>query len=300
MAAHTKEVVIRAPAKINVGLAVGKRRPDGYHGLETLFQAVSLYDRISLRKRRQGIRLVSRDFPADDPSNLAVKAAEIFFRETGLSGGVDIALEKRIPLGGGLGGGSSDGAAVLLGMSRLYGVTPSATDLMAWAAALGSDVPFFLTAGAALGRGRGELLESLPAFGAKPAVVIHAPPVVSSTAAVYGDYRPKSLTRRGDESTILLRRWRSGDPLKLGKALFNDLEETVFLRHPPLRLVKEKLLELGAFGAQVSGSGACIFGLFPDGRSARRAAGKIDAVFSGRSFTGRFLPPRRRWGVVKW
>jgi 4-diphosphocytidyl-2-C-methyl-D-erythritol kinase len=293
------EVAIRAPAKVNLGLEVRGRRGDGYHEIRTLFSAVSLADRLLLRRRPRGIRLLCRGFPDIGRENLAWKAAELFFRESGLAGGVEITLEKRIPVGGGLGGGSSDAAAVLLGASRLYGVRPAEGDLARWAASLGSDVPFFLAGGAALGTGRGERIAMLEGKPSAAGLVIYAPGFESSTAAVYGDLRPRRLTRENDRFTILLQSWRNGDLEALGEALFNDLESTVFRRHPELEEARTRLLDAGALGSAVSGSGACLFGLFPGRPQARLAAAEVRSSLSGRCFTADFLPARRRWGVVK-
>lgn len=294
-----REVAIRAPAKVNLGLEVRGRRGDGYHGIRTLFQAVSLADRLLLRRRPRGIRLLCRGFPDIGRKNLAWKAASLFFRESGLSGGVEIVLDKRIPVGGGLGGGSSDAAAVLLGASRLYGVRPSAGDLARWAASLGSDVPFFLTGGAALGTGRGERIEALEGEPPPAGLVIYAPGFESSTTAVYGDLRPQRLTRENDRLTILLQCWEEGDIAALGGALFNDLEGAVLRRHPELEEARTGLLAAGALGAAVSGSGACLFGLFPGRPQARLAAGRVGSSLPGCCLVADFLPPRRRWGVVK-
>jgi 4-diphosphocytidyl-2-C-methyl-D-erythritol kinase len=294
-----REVAILAPAKVNLGLEVRGKRSDGYHEIRTLFQAVSLADRLLLKRRRRGIQLRCRDFPDIGRENLAWKAADLFFRESGLTGGVEITLEKRIPVGGGLGGGSSDAAAVLLGASRLYGVRPAEVDLTRWAASLGSDVPFFLAGGAAIGTGRGERIERVEGKVPAAGLVIYAPGFESSTAAVYDSCRPRRLTGKSNTLTILLRCWKEGDLAALGTALFNDLEETVFSRHPELEEAQRRLLAAGALGAPVSGSGACLFGLFPGRPQARRAARAFSKEMPGRCFTARFLPARRRWGVVK-
>ncbi len=291
-------VAIRAPAKINLGLEVRARRPDGYHELRTLFQAVSLSDRLTLRRRNRGVRLTCRNFSDSGPDNLAWKAAALFFERSGTRGGLEIELDKRIPVGGGLGGGSSDAAAVLLGACRLFRLRPPREVLAEWAAALGSDVPFFLGSGAALGTGRGEVIEPLEESGPEAAVLLYAPGFHLSTADVYRLHRLR-LTRKRDELTILLRRWSKGSLGPGGKALFNDLEETVFGIRPRLAAVKRRLLGEGAAGAQVSGSGSCIFAIFPSKERARRAASILGREFSGRWMVESFLGPRRYWGVVK-
>lgn len=291
-------VAIRAPAKVNLGLEVRARRPDGYHEIRTLFQAVSLSDRLTLRRRSRGIRLTCRNFSDSGPENLAWKAAALFFERSGTRGGLEIELDKRIPVGGGLGGGSSDAAAVLLGACRLFRIRPPRQVLAEWAALLGSDVPFFLASGAALGTGRGEVIEPLEESVPEAAVLLYSPGFHLSTADVYRLHRPR-LTRKRYELTILLRRWREGSLGPVGKALFNDLEDTVFGIQPRLAAVKGRLLAEGAAGAQVSGSGGCIFAIFPSKERARKTASLLEGEFPGRWMLGSFRGPRRYWGVVK-
>ncbi len=293
------EVLIRAPAKVNIGLEVVRKRRDGYHEIRTLFQAVSLADRIRLRKRRRGIRLDCPGVPGRKEQNLAWCAAALFLERTEAGGGLHIDLDKRIPVGGGLGGGSSDAAAVLLGASRLFGLKPPAEDLAAWAGELGSDVPFFLFGGAAVGSGRGERIEPLRGKVPPGRLLIYAPPFSSSTAEVYSDHRRRRLTGAGERLTLLVRKWRRAGAAGIGGALFNDLERTVLRRHPELTEAKDLLLAHGAAGAQVSGSGSCLFGIYATPRQAARAAGALRGRLPGKLTVARFLPPRLRWGVVK-
>ncbi len=293
------EIRIRAPAKINLGLEVRERRRDGYHQLRTIYQAISLYDRLRLRRRPRGIVVRCRRLPRCGRDNLAWRAAALFVERTGAPGGLEIDLEKAIPVGGGLGGGSSDAAAVLLGAGRLFDIRVPLDELHRWAATLGSDVPFFLRAGAASGSGRGEEISPLPLFRRPVAVLIFDPGFAISTAEIYRTFRPHRLTTKEDKFTMLLSRWRSGTAAGLGRTLFNDLEETVFHRYPQLAEVKECFLRQGARGAQLSGTGACLFGLFGTRGEAARAARAVSAAFAGRCLAARFLPPRRRWGVVK-
>lgn len=293
------EVNIRAPAKINLGLEVLGRRPDGYHRLRTILQAVSLYDRLRLRRRSRGIRVRCRGLPECGQNNLAWRAAAIFLERSGVRGGLEIDLVKGIPVGGGLGGGSSDAAAVLLGASRLFCVSPTPEKLHEWAADLGSDVPFFLLSGTALGTGRGEIIEPLPPLRRAVRVLIYDPGFEVSTAEVYRRFRRRRLTRKVDKLNILARRWQRGGLGALGKAIFNDLEETVFNLYPRLAYARGRILEQGAKGALLSGSGSCLFGLFPAGGEASRAARVLGAELPGSCRVVHFLPPRQRWGVVK-
>lgn len=293
------ELRILAPAKVNLGLAVLGRRPDGYHELRTLFQTVSLCDRVTLRRARDGVRVRCDALPGLGESNLAHRAAVAFFEESGVAGGVRIEVAKRIPAGGGLGGGSSDAAAVLLGCCRLFGVRLSPARLRARAAELGSDVPFFLTGGAAIGSGRGEVVEPIPAFPGACAALIHLGTQGLSTAAVYGRLPPDALTGSGRDLTILLAGWRAGSLRRLGSRLFNDLEPPAFALDPGLAAVKEALLAAGAAGSLLCGSGSSVFGLFGSGAEAARARSELRGRVPGRLVTVHFLPARRRWGVVK-
>ena len=242
------EVRILAPAKINLGLAVLGRRADGYHELRTIFQAVSLCDRIALRPARSGVRVNCPALPGLGENNLAHRAAGLFLEKTGVTGGVRIDLEKRIPAEGGLGGGSSDAAAVLLGCCRLFGCLPEPGVLHDWAAALGSDVPFFLDGGSAIGSGRGEMLEPLAPFAGTVVALIHVSAAGLSTAAVYRRLRPAALTGSTRKLTILLACWQGGDLRRLAKMLFNDLEAPAFALAPELAVVKEALYAAGAAG----------------------------------------------------
>ena len=300
-------VRILAPAKINLVLAVLGPRGDGYHELRTIFQAVSLCDRVVLRPARSGVRVNCPALPDLGENNLAHRAAALFFEKTGVTGGVQIDLEKRIPSAGGLGGGSSDAAAVLLGCCRLFGQAPESGVLHEWAAALGSDVPFFLDGGAAIGSGRGEVLEPLAPFAGSVAALINLSPVGLSTAAVYrrlsslhsANQTQQRLTESTRKLTIPLACWQGGDLRRLAKVLFNDLEPPAFALAPELAVVKEALSAAGAEAALLCGSGSGVFGLFGSDSDADRARRLLRGIIPGRLIKVHFLPARRRWGVVK-
>lgn len=293
-----RAVHIRAPAKVNLGLEVLRRRSDGFHEIRTLFQALTLSDRVRMERRRDGIRLRCPAVAGRKEENLAWRAAELFFEKTGVSGGMSIAIEKHIPVGGGLGGGSSDAAAVLLGSCRLFRLKRPLEEIAEWAGELGSDVPFFLRGGAAVGTGRGERITPLPARIPAARVLIYAPPFSSSTAEVYSSWR-RRLTGKGERLTLLMKERRRGSGAGIGKALFNDLEEVVLARHPALGEAKALFLKHGASGAQVSGSGSCLFGIFASRERVSRAAGELGKALPGRLAVAGFMPPRLRWGVVK-
>jgi 4-diphosphocytidyl-2-C-methyl-D-erythritol kinase len=250
---------VRALAKINLDLRVLDKRPDGYHELRTIFQTISLSDRLDLAftpRRTTGIML---EADVDIPDNLVIKASRLCLDELRLTGSVDLRLEKRIPLGAGLGGGSSDAAAVLLALPVLAGGVIPMERLMAIARELGSDVPFFLVGGRAAGVGRGTELYPLPDAASRSALVV-APAIHVSTRDAYDSLNRGELTTQLLQNKIDSFQAGIWDSSELVGA--NDFEEAVFRKHPPLRALKQKLIKLGASPAMMSGSGSSVFGIF--------------------------------------
>jgi 4-diphosphocytidyl-2-C-methyl-D-erythritol kinase len=250
-------------AKVNLSLKVLHRRPDGYHELRTVFQTVGLADRIEFEftPARRGLEIELEDRLAI-PDNLALRAARLFCERLRVRGRLRMRLEKRIPMGAGLGGGSSNAATVLLALGPLTGKTASPEQLHEMAASLGSDVPFFLYGGTALGLGRGEELYPLPEAPPHP-VLILAPPVHVSTAEAYRALGRPALTSPGDSRKLDVFQsfvWRA----EYLSGAENDFESAVFRLHPELKRWKRKLERLGARSARLSGSGAALFGVFPD------------------------------------
>ena len=260
-----------APAKINLGLHVLRRRPDGYHDIETVFLRIPWYDTVRARPAD------TLTFTCSDPSlpvdeeNLCVQAARRLTACAGVQRGAALHLEKRLPYGAGLGSGSSDAAATLLLLRDLWALDVPDTELARLAADLGSDVPFFLDGPAAYATGRGERLEPLvdPTTGAPYAcpfhVVVVAPAVHVSTADAYRAVTPSAAGRPDLKALVCsndLARWRT--------ALVNDFEAVAFSMHPELAQIKRTLLDAGAGYAALSGSGAALFGLFEDPESTRR------------------------------
>ncbi len=258
-------------AKVNLRLHIVGRRPDGYHELRTIFQTISLHDELELELRRTpGIQL-----ECDDPSlptgreNLVYRALQLLLRELAVKTGVYVRLRKRIPVGRGLGGGSSNAAAALVGLLRLLRRRPPVPRLLAWAARLGADVPFFLLGGTALGIGRGEQVFPLPDLPRRTLVVVSPTGLSVNTREAYG-WLAARLTKRVADPTVFTfcalcwNRWSRG--------LANDFEPVVFRRHPRLRILRRALLRRGAAEAALAGSGSAVFGVFPNPAQARRAA----------------------------
>ncbi len=260
---------IRSPSKINLFLRVMGRRPDGYHEIFSLMQMVGLCDDLRLEAKGGGVEVF-----CDDPGvprgqqNLAHRAAELLKERTGAGQGARIFIRKLIPSAAGLGGGSGNAAAVLLGLNSLWGTGLPREELMALGCALGSDVPFFLSGPRALARGRGELLECLPPEEPMPVVLLR-PPVEVSSAWAYGALKMRLTSEAHDNSM-------SESMLDMENSLFiNDLEAVVSAEYPVIADLRERLMELGALGACMTGSGPTVFGLFGDDLSAGEAYRKV-------------------------
>jgi 4-diphosphocytidyl-2-C-methyl-D-erythritol kinase len=268
-------MIVRAFAKINLGLEIVGKRPDGYHDIRTLFQTVSLGDEIELEAAAGGLELTGDDPGISwDRTNLVHRAAGLLRERTGSAEGVRIAVRKMIPAGRGLGGGSSDGAATLLALNRMWGLGLGPEEMAPLARKLGADVPFFLEGGLCLGEGIGDRLTPLPDL--SPLACLFAfPPYPIATPSIYAGV-DASLTSPPKVSKIV-RFLESGD---LG-LLENDLERVIFRAHPELEPLTRFFREQGALLSQVSGSGSAVYGLFPDPASAeearRRLPGTLDA-----------------------
>ncbi|MEN2981361.1 MAG: 4-(cytidine 5'-diphospho)-2-C-methyl-D-erythritol kinase [Thermus sp.] len=261
-----------AVAKVNLGLSLLGRRPDGYHELHTLFAALSFGDRLYLEPLPEGIEFRGRY----GRRNLAYRAAEAYLERAGWPGGVRIVLEKALPEGAGLGGGSSDAAQVLLALKELY---PAEVDLGALALSLGADVPFFLMGGGAEARGVGERLRPL-ALPPLP-VVVFAPGLRLATPRVYGEVKPHDFGPELPVAEILRALAQGEEP-----PYWNALEGPAFRLHPELQGVKARLRALGLRGVLMSGSGSAFFGLAEGEEHARKAVAALR------------LQGYARWGIL--
>jgi 4-diphosphocytidyl-2-C-methyl-D-erythritol kinase len=253
---------VRAYAKINWALRITGRRDDGYHDLETLFQTISLHDTLTFREA-DGLSITCDDpsIPIDD-SNLIIRAARAVAPDAHFA----VELRKRIPAGGGLGGGSSDAAATLLALARELGIDRPLQEL---ALSLGSDVPFFLMGGTAYARGRGEDLTAMPAVRGVPLLLL-MPEQRVATARAFGMLRRFSPPLGVDRYRAMI----EDDLLSHAAELVNDFEEPIFGELPVLRALKQRLREAGAPYAAMSGSGSTIVGAF-------RSVEQRDAAMSG-------------------
>ena len=266
----------KTPAKINLGLYILNKRPDGYHELETLLQMVSLFDEIDLETAPTEVKLsCSTPGIPTDASNLVLRAVAVLkeaFPQK--SSGVRIHLKKHIPAGAGLGGGSGNAAGVLMALNRLWDLRLTRDQLAPLAAKLGSDVPFFLGGPCALGRGRGEVIEPLEPS-EKFSVVLVYPGFPIPTEEVYRELKIK-LTNPGNNISILKKFLSDSEIVALGNRLHNDLEVVVERRFPEIETIKGELLAHGAKGALVSGSGSTVFGIFDNPEHAHNACSKMN------------------------
>ncbi len=259
-------MIFLSPAKVNLHLEVLEKRPDGYHKIQTLLHRVDLYDPIEIHEGGEGIRLVTEGEPVPQGmENLAWKAAHAFFRTVGIRAKIEIRIQKKIPVGGGLGGGSSDAASMLLALNDLFRAGLDERSLMDLGAGLGADVPFFIFQKPALARGRGEILTPVK-FPAPLWFLMLAPPFQISTAWSYETF--DHLAGGKKKGSPL--RDSYPDLMDLLPVLKNDLELPAFTRYPELGRIKEQLLGKGARGALMSGSGSVVFGLFADSEEAKR------------------------------
>ncbi|MBZ5577340.1 MAG: 4-(cytidine 5'-diphospho)-2-C-methyl-D-erythritol kinase [Acidobacteriia bacterium] len=269
----TRRARVRALAKINLDLRVLGKRPDGYHELRTIFQTISLADTLDLAFTPARETSIEIGDALQIPDNLAARAARLALDAMQATGKIEMRLTKRIPMGAGLGGGSSDAAAVLLALPVLTGHVLPLPQLSALAAELGSDVTFFLLGGAAAGIGRGNEIFPLPDGPARRGVLV-APGIHVSTAEAYRLLSP-SLTTESQQNKMFSfssQVWAGG----VAEAGCNDFEAVVFRQHPGLAAIKKRLERAGASPALMSGSGSAVFGLFRTGDGVSRALAALE------------------------
>ncbi len=280
-------LVIPSPAKINLFLRVVARRPDGYHNIVTLLSRISLFDSVvlSFHQSATSVECAHPKVP-EDRTNLAYRAASIFFEALSVDEGVAIFIDKAIPVAAGLGGGSSNAAAVLMGLNEHYGRPFHNAQLMEMAGKVGADVPFFLFRDPAIARGIGNDFEAYP-YLPPLSVVLVCPPFEVSTARVYKNLNlgltnwEKSFKNRYFEENFF----------KAKHLLSNDLEQVTIAEFPEIKIIKEALVDLGAEIALMSGSGPSTFGLFKDPQQATKAIHGIRHQGSWDTFLVELLRP---------
>jgi len=277
-----KKVVTKAFAKINLSLDVLGKLDNGYHEVQMVMQSVSVFDLVTVTKIKKGIEL-STNLPylPLDNNNLAYRAAEEFFKYTGITEGVSIDISKRIPVGAGLAGGSSNASAVLKAMNKLFGTGLSLKQLCSIGVNIGADVPYCILGGTRLAEGIGEKLSSLPKM-PKCTIVLVKPAFSISTKSVYEKIDSCTDYSRPDTKN-LIKGLKDANLETIISSMGNVLEEVSITEHPILSTVKEELMNLGAVHAQMSGSGPTIFGIFKtydEARNAKKALwGKYKTVY---------------------
>lgn len=251
---------MEARAKINLTLDVLGRRPDGYHEVEMIMQTVELSDVVSFQQAPEGVA-VTTDHPllAGGESNIAHKAARLLMERYGVNKGINIHINKRIPVAAGLAGGSTDAAAVLLGLNKIWSLGLSVAELTDLGAQIGSDVPFCIIGGTALAQGRGEILTALPGV-PEMWLVLVKPALEVSTAEVYGNYNAAKVERH-PATQEAVRAIYDRNMEGLLKNLANVLESVTLSRYPEVSLVKETMISVGISQVLMSGSGPTVFGV---------------------------------------
>lgn len=262
---------IRAYAKINLGLDVIRKREDGYHEVKMVMQTIDIYDTLFIERcKEEGIHLRTDSFyiPCDE-ENLVYKAAALMKREYGLSGGIAIDLKKVIPAAAGMAGGSADAAATLLAVNEIFDLGLTRKQLMKEGVKLGADVPYCLLQGTALAEGIGEILSPLAPM-PKAYIIVVKPPLDVATADVYQALDLEAIQRHPDIDA-LADSLQSGDIRRFLPHMGNVLEEVTQRLHPTIGGIKERLTELGALIAMMSGSGPTVFGIFDEEEKAKKA-----------------------------
>jgi 4-diphosphocytidyl-2-C-methyl-D-erythritol kinase len=266
-------VTLHSAAKVNLSLDVLSRRADGYHVIRTILQSVGLYDTLRLTMTESGIGLRCNRAELESQTNLCWKAAALLRETSGVASGVAIELTKHIPMGAGLGGGSGNAAATLLALNRLWNLNWNVEQLHPLAQQLGADVPFFLRGGCALAGGIGDELTPLPdALDAW--LVLVQPHFALPTREVYEWWDDAALDV-APSTDAMLSALKNHDAKEIGQSLDNMLEAVVAPRFPEIGFIKTQLLERGATGAAMTGTGSVVFGIFADETPAQAAAQQI-------------------------
>lgn len=272
-----EKLELKALGKINLGLDVLGRRENGYHDVRMVMQTLYLYDNVTLVKKQEpGIEIESNLFflPKDE-NNIAWKAAKLLIDEFGIQSGVKIVLDKHIPVAAGMAGGSSNAAAVLYGMNRMFKLGLSVEELMERGVKLGADVPYCIMRGTVLAEGIGEKLTPLHPM-PKCYILIAKPPISVSTKLVYEKLDSRTIEEHPDIDGIM-EGLQSRDLRKIAASMGNVLEKVTVEEYPVIADIKKCMLDAGALGAMMSGSGPTVFGIFKDRRKVKAACEKVKA-----------------------
>lgn len=263
--------ICRSYAKINLTLDVVGKRDNGYHDVSMIMQTINLSDNIIVESIKKGVFLKTNlNFLPTDSKNIAFAAAELFFEESGISGGAKINLYKNIPVAAGLAGGSGNAAVVLCALNKLYGCPLSWERISEISVKLGADVPYCIMGGTALAEGIGEKLTELAAV-PKMTILLVKPPVSVSTPYVYGEYDKLEQANRSDIEKMI-ESINNNSITGIAANLSNTLEQVTVNKYPVISGIKNKMISDGALGALMSGSGPTVFGIFDDYNKAKKSA----------------------------
>ena len=265
------DISLKALAKINLGLDVVRRREDGYHEVRMIMQTIHLYDRLDIKRTKEsGIQIQTNlSFLPVNENNLIYKAAKLLMDEFSITDGVSVKLDKRIPVAAGMAGGSTDAAAMLFGMNRLFSLGLTKRQLMERGVQIGADVPYCIMRGTALAEGIGEELSQLPPM-VKCPVLIAKPSISVSTKFVYQNLKLDDATIHPDIDR-LIDDIRAKNLYDIAAHMGNVLETVTIPNYPVIDEIKKHMLSHGAVGAMMSGSGPTVFGLFDDEATAKKA-----------------------------
>ena len=266
---------LKALGKINLGLDILGRRENGYHDVRMVMQTVYLYDRVTLEKTKSpGITIETNlSYLPVNENNIAYKAADLLKSEFGIEDGIRIRLEKHIPVAAGMAGGSSNAAAVLFGMNRMFGLGLSEEELKRRGVTLGADVPYCIMRGTVLAEGIGEILTPLPPM-PRCTVLIAKPPLSASTRIVYEKIDKEGVKEHPDIDGILAG-LEEGDLYRVADSMGNVLEQVMIPQYPVLQKIKDTMIRSGALNAMMSGSGPTVFGIFNSRSKAKTAAARL-------------------------
>ena len=281
-----KQIKLDAYGKINLGLDVLGKRDDGYHDLDMIMQSVDLADKIIITKNDSGeitVKSNTGKIPNDE-SNLAYKAAKVLIDEFDIKKGVEIEIEKNIPISGGMAGGSTDCAAVLKGMNKLFKLKLSEQDLMDRGVKLGADVPYCIMGKTARAQGIGEILTPIPNK-LKGYIVLAKPPISVSTGFVYGRIDEVEVKNKPD-TEAMIEAIKNKDLKALSDTICNVLEEVTIPDYPIVQEIKDKMMAHGALNSMMTGSGPTVFGLYDD---KKKAIETVDALKESRTLEQLYL-----------
>jgi len=285
---------VKAYAKINLYLDVLSRRKDGYHAIQTIMQSIGLYDELQITSKPSEIEVqCTHPGLSNNQDNLVFKSAHLLRENGGIEHGASIRLKKNIPIGAGLAGGSADAAATLVGLNNLWDLNLPAEELQKLGAQLGSDVPFCLLGGTYLAKGRGERLTKLDSF-PQAEILIAKPDLSLSTAEIY-DKWDEIETKQHPEISGVLKSLIQNDLMGICSGLANALENVVVNKYPEVMILKRELLQAGALGALMSGSGPTVFAI----TNTKEKAAAICHILENRYFAIATTPSSRGVGIVQ-